>query len=331
MPINEVVWVLLLIATVHLCKDVHGLSKTKLVEDKLEPKKDTLYDVYGQETNYLVRGLSDLSLHDLNKAVVAMFSLMLEKFGKIDTKFSNHESSIGSNTQKVANLESKITGKVSTLDYNQELSKIESSIGSNTASIKTNTDLINNIVNKIDNINNLKGNDKDVRDDCLNITNGHLSRIYQEWGDVYSIEFEITVNKMSKSTAWQNVFQFAVGGASVSRIPAFNIRTNGAFHFSTSLSGNRGWGLYHSLEVGKPTQIAIKQVKDGSQYWFEITKNGKTIFKEEQLDPFRFSNVYLYESYPSSKDAFTAEFGSICNVTISGGVSSGSSGAITSI
>ena len=33
---------LTLLLKVHLCKDVHGLSKTKLEEDKQEPKKDTL-------------------------------------------------------------------------------------------------------------------------------------------------------------------------------------------------------------------------------------------------------------------------------------------------
>jgi len=231
------------------------------------------------------------------------------------------------NGRKVPNLIKKIN-KALGLPKNSEFLWDIQSIANNTNNIAN----LEDRVDQLDECCNCKqGNETDIRDDCLNITSGHLARIYQEWGDVYSIEFEIVVNEMTTVDPVKNIFQFAVGGYDVSLIPALYIRMNvPRLHVHTSLSGNQNWYRYIYLELGKPYQIAIKQVKDGSQHWFEIMVNGETIVKEEQLDPFRYSNVYLYESNPSFTP-FTAEFGSICNVTISGGVSSDVSSAITTI
>ena len=140
----------------------------------------------------------------------------------------------------------------------------------------------------------------------------------KNWGQTYSVNFEILVKKLPPSL-WLNVFHFTATNDNCcgtgDRIPAVWIHKDGYFHICTSLNGNANACKYIGFELEKTYQVTIRQVKDGRQYFYEIIVDGISRFKEENKKPLKFSTVSLYGS-DSWYDSFTTEFGSLCDVAI---------------
>jgi hypothetical protein len=155
-------------------------------------------------------------------------------------------------------------------------------------------------------------------DSCWNIENGLLKKEMKNWGQTYSVNFEILVKKLPPSL-WLNVFHFTATnddvGTNGDRIPGMWISKNGSFLICTSLNGNANACKYIGFELEKTYQVTIRQVKDGRQYFYEIIVDGISRFKEENKKPLKFSTVSLYGS-DQWYDSFTSEFGSLCNVAI---------------
>ena len=146
--------------------------------------------------------------------------------------------------------------------------------------------------------------------------------MYQNWGDEYSIEFDIVVKKLS-NIEWINVFHFTgtnkdgppyhlgIGN----RIPALFVHKDGFFHFTTSLNNNGNYPKNSNFVVGQTYHILIKQSKHGSKYWYEIIINGESKLKKENKNAKSYPTVRFYNSDPWW-ESFTSEFGNVCNLKV---------------
>ena len=152
---------------------------------------------------------------------------------------------------------------------------------------------------------------------CWDIANGKKFKEFQNWGLLYTVEFEITVT--NAGSGWTNVFHFTANdnyGDYGDRIPALFINSDGYFHICSAVNGNHDFCQNYDFEIGKMYHIIIQQYKgyDGLSYWFEIIVDGELKFQIENTQPKSFSSVTLYTSDPW----YTSfrHFGSICNVKI---------------
>ena len=96
---------------------------------------------------------------------------------------------------------------------------------------------------------------------------------YQNWGDVYSITFDITVIKQSSIT-WMEVFRFTATNENCcnngDRIPALFINPAGTFHFSSSLYNGENYNYVHDIDFVLGETYSKKKVFD-SRTLFSFT------------------------------------------------------------
>ena len=141
--------------------------------------------------------------------------------------------------------------------------------------------------------------------------------MFQNWGKLYSVEFEITV--INPGSGWTNVFHFApvnkLGDRIPGRIPAFFINSDGYFHICSAVSGNGNYCYNFFFELGKQYQITIKQFNTSGKYWYEIIIDGESKIKKENTQPKSFASVNFYASN-GVENTFSTDLGSICNVNI---------------
>ena len=141
---------------------------------------------------------------------------------------------------------------------------------------------------------------------------------YQNWGDVYSITFDITVIKLSSST-WMEVFRFTATNENCcnngDRIPALFINPAGTFHFSSSLYNGENYNYVNDIDfvLGETYHVTIKQSLIAGKYWYEIIIDGDTKVEVENKNPTKFPTVNFYTSF---NGGFTYDFGHVCNFKI---------------
>ena len=141
---------------------------------------------------------------------------------------------------------------------------------------------------------------------------------YQNWGNVFLIEFDIVITKLPIND-WMNIFHFtgttkdccSIGD----RIPALFINRAGFFHFCTAMNNNGNYCKNINFELGKTYHVIIQQSKSGNKFWYEILINDESKMKIEKPNPKTFSTVHLYTSDPWF-DSFTSNFGNVCNLKI---------------
>ena len=149
------------------------------------------------------------------------------------------------------------------------------------------------------------------------IEKGKLLRTYENWGKYFSIQFDIVVNKLPKST-WMNVFHFTANGNMQQlgdRIPALWINKQGYFSFSTSLNNNKNYWKKIYFKLGQTYHVTIKQSKIRNTFLFEIIFDNESKHKAINLKPQSWSKVHLYTSNPWN-DPFTSDFGKVCNLKV---------------
>ena len=156
----------------------------------------------------------------------------------------------------------------------------------------------------------------DVR--CWSIYKNNLVQVYPNWGDLFKIDFRITVTKLPQET-WTNVFHFSADGDHVNygdRIPGFWIYNPGYFVISSAINGNSNYYQEFPIVLGKQYQMTIQQFKDNNgKYFYEIVIDGQSKFKIENTQAQSFSNVKLYAGDPWYSP-FYSNLGSFCNITI---------------
>ena len=146
-----------------------------------------------------------------------------------------------------------------------------------------------------------------------------LKESFQNWGDSYSIEFDIVVNELP-SSQWTNVFRFTATngnfGSHGDRIPALFVNMHyGFFSFRTSLSNQGDFASNINFATGEPYHVIIQQFNDSGQYRYKIVMNDEVKEDKVNNNPQSWSNVNLYTS-DSFETSFTSEFGNICNFTV---------------
>ena len=144
---------------------------------------------------------------------------------------------------------------------------------------------------------------------------------FQNWGDVYLVEFDIAVANLPSYAA--NVFRFTSTTGSPNsdgdRIPALFILSTGKFNFHTTVNNNYDYLLQVDFELGKMYHVTIRQqVKEDGKYWFEVLIDSDSKLKIENKNPRSYPNVELYAS-DSFNDPFITNIGSICNVNMQQG------------
>ena len=108
-------------------------------------------------------------------------------------------------------------------------------------------------------------------------------RTYENWGKDFSVQFDIVVNKLPKST-WLNVFHFTAGGNFEKlgdRIPGLWIHKEGYFSFSTSLNNNKDLWKKIYFKLGQTYHVAITQSKSSNKLWYQIIIDDESILKIE--------------------------------------------------
>ena len=154
---------------------------------------------------------------------------------------------------------------------------------------------------------------------CWSITKNKLIKTYQNWGDVFKIEFGITVKKLPREL-WTSVFHFSADGDYVNygdRIPGLWIYNPGYFVISSAVNGNSNLYKEFPIILGKQYQMIIQQFKDSDgKYWYEIVIDGVSEYMIENTKAESFSNVKLYTSDPWY-DPFSSDMGRICDIKIS--------------
>ena len=121
--------------------------------------------------------------------------------------------------------------------------------------------------------------------------------------------------------SWTSVFRFTStngnGFSDGDRIPALFILKDGIFHFVTSVNNNPEYQLNVAFELGKMYHVTILQQKnkEDGKHWYEISIDGESKLKIENIAPRSYTNVKLYAS-DSFFDPFITNIGSICNVNI---------------
>ena len=155
-------------------------------------------------------------------------------------------------------------------------------------------------------------------DNCWDIAKNKEVQVFQNWGDVYKIEFCIKVAKWP-AVEWTNVFHISETGNNCcnigDRIPALFVNKNGFFYVCSAVDGNGDYCKKFHFEIGKQNQMTIQQLKENGEYWYEIIIDGASKFKIENKQPKKFSNVKLYASDPWY-NPFSSDLGNICNVNI---------------
>ena len=143
---------------------------------------------------------------------------------------------------------------------------------------------------------------------------------FKNWGDVYQVEFYITVTNLPTSS-WTNAFRFTSTtgnhGSDGDSIPALFIGNHGEFILRSSISNDFHYNKNIEFEKGRMYHITIGQQIDNEdgKYWYEIFVDGNSELKEENKNHKSYNNVKLYAS-DSFVDPFISDFGSICNVKI---------------
>ena len=139
---------------------------------------------------------------------------------------------------------------------------------------------------------------------------------YENWGEIFKIEFDIRITK--HSSALLNVIHFTAndnGAANGDRIPAVWVLGEKLLFFS-AISGDHNHQEKLDYELGQMHNIIIAQYKELNKYWFQIIIDGESKVKIQNTQPQSFSRVKLYASDPWF-DPFSSEFGCIGNIKIS--------------
>ena len=156
-----------------------------------------------------------------------------------------------------------------------------------------------------------------VISECWTITKNNLIKTFQNWGDVFNVEFTIEVKSLTNLPLGHiaNIFQFSNSLYIGDRLPSLSIRDEELYVYSL-VNGVHDYSYSFKYELGKQYQMTIKQVKAvNGKYWYEIIVDGESKLKIENTQPKNFQNVHLYGSDPSSIP-FSSDMGSICNVKI---------------
>jgi hypothetical protein len=159
-----------------------------------------------------------------------------------------------------------------------------------------------------------------VNSNCWNLAKNGIVQVFPKWGDLYKVEFEITVTNVNVGSEWINILHFTAKGDSGDgishdgdRIPAVWINTASSYFYIVSrVNGNRK-GYTHNFNLNTKYHIKIKQTSAA----YEVIINDASIVSIPNSVGTSFPDVTLYASDPWT-DSFSGT-GSICNVKIYSG------------
>ena len=149
-----------------------------------------------------------------------------------------------------------------------------------------------------------------------NATLGLLPELGKEWR--VSFEFRPTNYNLTANT---NLLQLTIGAPSTehgSSTPTISFLkgSNGIINMivKSSLSSNTD-KLFHTNtlpKIGEWTNIVVDQRQEGCSYFFTVSIANNEVFRRENLNPRKFSNVTVFASNPEDE----AQPGSIRNLVI---------------
>ena len=151
----------------------------------------------------------------------------------------------------------------------------------------------------------------------MTVSKGKLLETLPKWGRLYTVEADITVNKLpSASAVWANIFHFTINkniGTNGDRIPLVLVNKDKYFYISTDLNGKVDKGTFKfNFDMYKKYHLKIEQFQKDGKIMYQVMINGKTEYSAENTDPKDFENVKVFASDPWH-DAFTSEYGILEN------------------
>ena len=160
----------------------------------------------------------------------------------------------------------------------------------------------------------------------MNIGKNRVIQEFTNWGELFKIEFDITVNKLG--SGWTNILHFTKGGKISNtkidevgnRIPGIWMHSDSYFYFENDFcTFNNGCGKTKTFALNTKYKITIQQYMDAdtTTYWFQIIIDDQELLKKP------FPKVNLLQNFPNVKvyasDPWGPSFagkGSICNLKI---------------
>ena len=122
---------------------------------------------------------------------------------------------------------------------------------------------------------------------------------YHDWGDVFSIDFDIRVNVLpSKSDEMLNVLRFTANDQDNDNhgdsLPSVMVSHESSLLFFTSLNDDPKYLTKFDFDIETVHHITIQQLKKDSRYWYEIVIDGESIVKKENTNINSYPSVILY-------------------------------------
>ena len=151
----------------------------------------------------------------------------------------------------------------------------------------------------------------------MDISKGKVDSEFQNWGKLYTVEFDIMVRfGVIPGSGLTNVFHFSAINDKEDPTPALWIHPDGVFYICSNVDGGKNCQSI-SFDFETPYQITIKQFNADGKYWYEIIVNGVSKYKVENTQPRSLPSVKFYTSHPEWPNSFSSEdMGVICNVKI---------------
>ena len=142
--------------------------------------------------------------------------------------------------------------------------------------------------------------------------------MYSDFGDVFTIDFDIRVNVMPTTTL--NVFQFTDSYGDDNNndysLPTVMVNPDSSLRILTSLNNNANYGTDFNFILERLHHVTIKQFKENNRIWYEIIIDGETI--EEKVENKNFNKYPTVNLMLSNnvQDSFTSEYGYVCNLKV---------------
>ena len=124
-------------------------------------------------------------------------------------------------------------------------------------------------------------------------------RVYNNFGDTFSIEFDIRVNEQPSEVL--SAFRFSAtdgnGDTHGDYLPAVMVNEEGQIQILTSLNDYPSYSTNFEYVEGQVHHVNINQLKKNNEYFYEVIVDGNSIVEEQNRNAYSYPSVNLYTRF----------------------------------
>ena len=152
-------------------------------------------------------------------------------------------------------------------------------------------------------------------DSCLDIPQDVPKMVYYNFGDTFSIEFDIRVYELPSEVL--SAFRFSAtdgnGDAHGDNIPAVFVNQEGQIQIVTSLNDYPSYSTNFEYVEGRVHHVNINQLKKNDGYFYEIIIDGNSIVEEQNKKAKSYPTVNLYTRLSKIQGSLSHHHTIICH------------------